>query len=98
LRVIDPDGLGQRMRFWQFVFESFRMIIKGCHKGIGSILKDSIRCSVVNVLGYHHADTRMVMAGIIPGEKVLSKSPGILDRAESTGELRAVLEGFELGL
>ena len=74
------------------------MQIKGRHKGIGSILKDSLRCSVVNVFWYHHADTRMVMAGIIPGEKVLSKSPGILDRAESTGELRAVLEGFELGL
>jgi hypothetical protein len=50
------------------------------------------------MLRYHHADTRMVMTGVIPGEKVLTKSPGIFDRAKSTGEFRAVLEGFELSL
>ena len=98
LRVIDPDGIGQWRRLWQFVFESFRMQIKGRHKGIGSILKDSLRCSVVNVFWYHHADTRMVMAGVIPDEKVLAKSSAILDRSKGTWKLRAVLEGFELCL
>ena len=74
------------------------MQIKGRPKGIGSILKDSLRCSIVNVFWYHHADTRMVMAGVIPGEKVLAKSSAILDRSKGTGKLRAVFESFKLGL
>jgi hypothetical protein len=40
----------------------------------------------------------MVMAGVIPGEKVLAKSSGIFDGTRGAGEFRAVLEGFELGL
>mgnify|MGYP003425331205 CR=1 FL=1 len=45
-----------------------------------------------------HGDAAMAMLFVVPVEEELAKGSTVLDTAEVTRELRAVLEGFELGL
>jgi len=51
----------------------------------------------MDVFRCEKADTGMVMLLIVPGEKVLTKSPGILDGAKTIREVRPILHGLELG-
>ena len=46
----------------------------------------------------HQADPAMAMFMVIPAEEPLAVSTSILDRAEAIGEVRSVLQGFELCL
>src|SRR3990167_1580394 len=38
----------------------------------------------------------MMVLGVVPGEEILTESPGILNRAEISGEIRTIFEGFKL--
>ena len=46
----------------------------------------------------HQPDARVVMLAVVPGEEPLAEDTGVLDRTEPLRELRAILQGFELGL
>lgn len=54
--------------------------------------------SVVHGGWRHQPETRVVMLAVVPGEEPLAEDTGVLDRTEPLRELRAVLQGLELGL
>lgn len=54
--------------------------------------------SVVHGGWRHQPETRVVMLAVVPGEEPLAEGTGVLDRTEPLRELRAVLQGLELGL
>ena len=59
---------------------------------------DLIGAAVMDLFRGEHRDTAMAMLFVIPVEEVLAKGSTVLDAAEASRELRAVLEGLELGL
>ena len=50
----------------------------------------------MNLLRGHQRNTAMAMFFVIPIEKPLTETPGILDRSEPVGKLWTILQGFEL--
>ena len=45
-----------------------------------------------------HAQSRVAMLGVVVGEKLIGESTGVFEPAEAIGEVRTILEGFELRL
>ena len=46
--------------------------------------------------GGHQAQRRMAMVGVVPLEKGLAPTVGMVDRSKAVGVIGAVLDGFEL--
>ena len=58
-----------------------------------------LRCpSVVDILRRHKGDAAVAVLGVVPAEERAAEGPGVLQGAEALRKLRAILQGFELGL
>lgn len=56
-----------------------------------------VEAVVDNVRG-QQSNARMVMLVVVVVEEILAEGAGILEAAKTSGELRAILEGFEVSL
>ena len=52
--------------------------------------------AVMHVGGRQQPEARMMMLGVVPDEERVAVHPGILNRAETRRECRAILERLEL--
>ena len=52
----------------------------------------------VDYFGRQQSETRMMVLGVVPGEEVLAKVPGMQLGAEAFWKLRSILQGLELAL
>ena len=50
----------------------------------------------MDLIGRHEADSGMMVILIVPVEKAPAECLGVLDTAETLGELRLVFEGLEV--
>ena len=53
---------------------------------------------MMDISGRQKTEAGVMMLGVVPGEEDVAVGPSVLDRAESVGELRPVLQRLELGL
>ncbi len=81
-----------------FEFEPVRVFFKSRLKDRLTVQGDLIGAAVMDLFRGEHGNAAMAMLFVVPVEKVLAKRAAVLDAAEVSRELRAVLEGFELGL
>ena len=65
---------------------------------VGTLLEDGFCTAVVNALRGHEADARVAVGAVVPGKEVLAMGAGILDAAETLGEVGTIFERFELSL
>src|SRR5271168_66298 len=94
---VDPSGGGQCGRLWGDALEADGMGSERGIEGDGALLGERRGGAVVDGGRSHQADTAVAMFVVVPVE-VLAVSAGVLDRAETIGEVRSVLQGFELRL
>ena len=95
---IDPGGIGQLGWLGRDTLEAVRM---GDERGVerdGAASGERAGATVMNNIGRHQADAGVMMFSVVPGEEGLAVSASIFNRAEALGEVRPVLEGFELRL
>jgi len=59
---------------------------------------DSLGSAVVDAVGCHVADARVLVLVVVKGEELLTESACIGQAAEARREVGAVLQGLELGL
>src|ERR1700690_2935986 len=95
---VDPSGGGQCGRLWGDALEADGMGSERGIEGDGALLGERPSSAVVDGGWSHQADTAVAMFVVVPVEKVLAVGAGVLDRAETIGEVRSVLQGFELRL
>lgn len=76
--------------------ESFGVGGVGRLKDSGAVVLDGRGASVVDVDRGVHPDAGVAMLGVVPAEEIVSKRPGVLDRAEMFGKVGSVLVGLEL--
>ena len=78
--------------------KTFRMsLVRLRHDGMSG--PEHLLClPVMEHLRGEQADPRVPMFLVIPSEKGLAESPGILDAAETFRKIRSILKGFELRL
>src|SRR5450631_3446954 len=95
---VDPSGGGQCGRLWGDALEADGMGSERGIEGDGALLGERRSGAVVDGGRSHQADTAVAMFVIVPVEEVPAVSTGVLDRAETIGEVRSVLQGFELRL
>ena len=53
---------------------------------------------VVDILRRHKGNAAVAVLGVVPAEERAAEGPGVLQGAEAQRKLRAILQGFELGL
>ena len=95
---VDPSGGGQCGRLRGNALEADGMGSERGIEGDGALLGERRSGAVVDGGRSHQADTAVAMFVVVPVEEVLAVSAGVLDRAETIGEVRSVLQGFELRL
>ena len=82
----------------RLVDEALGVFAAGAVESVLTGSVDGIDLAVVHLIGRHQADPDVVMVLVVPAKIVAGETPGILDAAEALGELRLVLEVFELAL
>ena len=95
---VDPSGDGQPGRLGAVALESARVSSVGGVQGAGPLLEQLCSLAMVDGGRGHEADAGMAMLFVVPLEEALAVSAGFFDTAEAVGEVRAVLQGFELRL
>src|ERR1700675_1511869 len=95
---VDPSGGGQCGRLWGEALEADGMCSERGIEGDGALLGERRSGAVVDSGRSHQADPAVEVFGIVPVKKGPGVSTGVLDRAETIGEVRSVLQGFELRL
>ena len=78
--------------------KSFRMsLVSRRHDGMSG--HEHLLClPVMEHLRGEQADARVPVFLVVPSEKGLAETPGILDATETFREIRSILKCFELGL
>jgi hypothetical protein len=74
------------------------MSLVGGREGCGPLFEDLASAPKVDIGGGEQGNAGVPVLAVVPAEKASAKSPGLVDRGEAFWELRAVFEGFELGL
>ena len=97
-RRVDPGLLGQNRRPGWPADEPLRMLAIGGEQGLLPGLNQLLGQPVVNDSRRHQADPRMTVLGVVVVEEAAAEASGVLDGAETIGELRAVLHRLELRL
>ena len=81
--LIDPDLLWQQMRPGRLTDETFWMKLIGGIENALAVFMDC-RCeAIVDHGGSHHADPRVTMVLVVPGEEGLAKSAAILNATKA---------------
>ena len=80
------------------MLEPARIFLEGRREDHLTVPYDFVGKPIVHLFRRQQRDATVAMLLVIPGEEILAKGTAILDGAEPFRELRAVLEGFELGL
>ena len=93
---IDPGRFRKGERYGDFSNEPLGVRFVGRQQNLLPGLEYLLGQPIVNHLGGHQADSRMVVLGVIPAEEALAKSPGIFQAAEPLRKVRPVFQGFEL--
>jgi hypothetical protein len=88
---------GCKGRLWGEALEADGMCSERGIEGDGALLGERRSGAVVDGGRSHQAHTAVAMFAIVPVEEVPAVSTGVLDRAETIGEV-TVLQGFELRL
>ena len=78
--------------------KAFRMNLVSCAHDAMPGPEHLLCLPVMEHLRGEQADPRVSMFLVIPLEKGLAESPGILDAAETFRKIRSILKGFELRL
>ena len=76
--------------------ESFWILLKSLAENGLTLGDDLIGPAVVERFRGKETDASVMVLGVVPREESLAKGAGVLDRAKAIGELRPVLQGFEL--
>ena len=84
------------MRAWPLTDEAFWMKPVGGIENTLSVLTDFGSKTIMDHGGSHHADSRVTMVVVVPGEEGLAKSTAVLNAAKAVGKLGPVLHGSEL--
>jgi len=96
---VDPDRLGGALRCWGAALEAVGVGREGGGvQGSGAGLQDGRGAAIVDIFRGDEGDAAVAMLGVVPGEEPSTVCSGVLDRAEAFGEVRAILQGLELGL
>ena len=95
---VDP-GLGRhRRRHGGFAYEAFRVGLVCLRQDVLTGGMDGVGLAVMHLVRGHQADTDVMVILVVPGEEAAAEGPGILDTAETSGELRLVFQSLELRL
>ena len=70
----------------------------GSHENLVAGIDHLLGAAVVDHLRRQHGDSGMMVLSGLPAEEILAKSTRVLNGAEAVGEIRAILQGLELGL
>ncbi len=86
------------MRLGLFALEAVWVGQEGFVQGGLPSGMDGLCRAVVDAVGGHVADARVLVLVVVPGEELLTESPRISQTTKACREVGAVLQGLELGL
>ena len=92
---VDPDGGWFWGRGWLDIDEAVWIGVEGDLEGAKTLGVDFVDASVVDLVWGHQADSKVVVFAVVPIEEAAAEGLGVLDGAESVGELGLVFTGFE---
>src|SRR6202050_2868724 len=95
---VDPDLRGQHRWLWGVVDETFGMCRIREIEGLLPALSDLASALHMDHLRSQQPKAGMMVLGVVRGKELLTKTPRILQRAETLRELRAVVQRLELPL
>jgi hypothetical protein len=96
--LVDP-----RLGWWSgwlgvLVDKPLRVASVGGGENLGAVGEDLLSSSIVDIDRVQPRDPGVVVLGVVPGEEALAERPGVLDAAESGGEVGPVLQRLKLRL
>jgi hypothetical protein len=95
---VDP-GLGwHRRRHGDFADEAFRVCLVCLCQDVLTGGMDGLGLAVMHLVGGHQSDADVMVILVVPSEEAAAECPGILNAAETLGELWLVFQGFEMCL
>jgi len=93
---VEPGGGRFGRRYRRFVDEALRVVAERLIERELASSVDGIGLAVVYLVRSHQTDAAMVVILVVPIEETAAETSGVLDAAEALGQLRLVLECFEV--
>ena len=93
---VDPDFGGKWLRMRPSIGEAFGMKFEGRSKDAFPLLAAVGGSTEVDIGGGEETEGRVHVLFVVPADEVDAEGAGVLDRAESVGEIGPVLEGLEV--